>query len=357
MRKIYYLVWASLCLLLLWGAVSQAQYSVNEKIEAEDLYEGRVVCSGGTDWLRVSHGEDWTDLDHPSNFLYAMCGNRHWLCDYRTVPRCQYACADVYVSASITIPEEADYVIYAYVANWSDSAVIEGNRGCNRNDKWECAGWYIVWDDVGVLDKPSQDETLPRDHAWPIYPHDRYCGEFGLDTVSINHDRTECPGGDPRGCDFPGTRFHLKAGEHTLYLKVMDEYTLLDWLLVAKDADSVPAAEPGRLWKTGVESRVVPKPESFVLEQNYPNPFNAETTINYFLPRTSIVSLVVYNVEGQEVSVLVNSQQPRGHHSVRFDVSGLPSGMYLYKLEARCTACGGSTRTLFSEKKEMVLVK
>jgi len=108
---------------------------------------------------------------------------------------------------------------------------------------------------------------------------------------------------------------------------------------------------------TGVTDNPIDIPTAFSLEHNYPNPFNAETTIKYFLQGTSIVNLVVYNVAGQEVSILVNSEQSQGHHSVSFDAGGLPSGIYLYRLEVSGTTCGGDRRSLFSEGRKMVLAK
>lgn len=368
MRKSYFAIGLCMCLFLLWGNVVNAQYSVGEQIEAEDLWENRVFIpeegSGNPnlDMLKVSHGEDWgsQELNHPSNFLYPMCGNRHWLCDYRVIDRCYYLCCDVYVPVPITIPEAGDYVIYAYVANWADSAVIERNAGCNREDKWECSGWFVTWDDWGLLDKvwTGSDWNVPEEYYWPTYPYNKYCGRFDLDTLSVGYKRTtDCENEDPRECNLPVTVFNLTAGEHTLYLKVADDYTLIDWLMVKKDGDPAPPAEPGRLWETGVEHKVVYKPENFILKQNYPNPFNATTTIEYYLPRTSIVNLAVYNVVGQKVSVLVNSRQSRGHHLISFDASRLPSGNYLYRLEAFCTTCGGDRVRLFTEERDMMLIK
>jgi hypothetical protein len=66
-------------------------------------------------------------------------------------------------------------------------------------------------------------------------------------------------------------------------------------------------------------------PKSFALEQNYPNPFNPSTTIKYELPRTSKVTLTVYDLLGREVSVLVNERREAGVYEVKFDGSNLAS--------------------------------
>ena len=76
------------------------------------------------------------------------------------------------------------------------------------------------------------------------------------------------------------------------------------------------------------------KPQRFMLAQNYPNPFNPSTTIPYELPDRVHVLLTVFNMLGQKVASLVNTDQTAGHHEVRFDGSGLASGVYLYRLEA-----------------------
>ena len=85
----------------------------------------------------------------------------------------------------------------------------------------------------------------------------------------------------------------------------------------------------------------------FQLEQNYPNPFNPTTTIKYQIPEVSFVTIKVYDVLGNEIATLVNEQKPADSYEVEFDASGLPSGIYFYRLQA------GS----FVEAKKMVLMK
>ena len=88
-------------------------------------------------------------------------------------------------------------------------------------------------------------------------------------------------------------------------------------------------------------------PKDFALEQNYPNPFNPTTTIFYSIPKTSIITLKVYNVLAEEIAVLVNEEKLVGSYEVEFDATSLTSGIYFYQLR------GGD----FVETKKMMLLK
>ena len=76
------------------------------------------------------------------------------------------------------------------------------------------------------------------------------------------------------------------------------------------------------------------QPAEFRLDQNYPNPFNPSTRIIYSLAQKSPVTLKLFNAIGEEVATLVKGVQESGTQSVYFDGAGLPSGVYLYRLEA-----------------------
>jgi len=75
-------------------------------------------------------------------------------------------------------------------------------------------------------------------------------------------------------------------------------------------------------------------PTRFALRQNYPNPFNPSTTLSFNIPHSSFVILKVYNILGQEVRTLVNEKKDAGAHMVRFNAEGLPSGVYVYRIES-----------------------
>ncbi|GJQ33610.1 MAG: hypothetical protein HBSAPP04_24490 [Ignavibacteriaceae bacterium] len=92
---------------------------------------------------------------------------------------------------------------------------------------------------------------------------------------------------------------------------------------------------------------VDPVVSSFALGQNYPNPFNPETKVEYTLEKPGWVKLVVFDALGRECVTLVDEMKSDGNYSVTFDATGLPSGVYLYRLST-----DGFTRT-----KKMVLLR
>lgn len=75
-------------------------------------------------------------------------------------------------------------------------------------------------------------------------------------------------------------------------------------------------------------------PGEFSLGQNYPNPFNPSTTIVFSLPRTSHVTLKVFNLLGKEVATLIDKKFPAGRYETHWNASGYVNGVYFYRLEA-----------------------
>lgn len=88
-------------------------------------------------------------------------------------------------------------------------------------------------------------------------------------------------------------------------------------------------------------------PVNYELAQNYPNPFNPSTKIVVRLPNSTNMKLVVYNMLGEAVSELANSEFDAGIHEFVFDAAGLASGVYVYRIES----------TNFTETKKMVLLR
>jgi hypothetical protein len=88
-------------------------------------------------------------------------------------------------------------------------------------------------------------------------------------------------------------------------------------------------------------------PSSFTLFQNYPNPFNPSTTINFEIPKSTLVKIAIFDISGKEIEVLINEQIKPGKYSVSWNASNYSSGVYFYKI----SAAG------FIETKRMILLK
>ncbi len=99
---------------------------------------------------------------------------------------------------------------------------------------------------------------------------------------------------------------------------------------------------------TGIKNNNI-SVNSYELYQNFPNPFNPSTVIKFDIPKSNFTSLIIYDVNGRELTRLVNEKLNSGSYEFKFaaDNFGLSSGVYYYKLVA------GE----FIETKKMMLVK
>jgi hypothetical protein len=118
---------------------------------------------------------------------------------------------------------------------------------------------------------------------------------------------------------------YIIAGEYSIYLPPYDYLT--DAWLVKTGPDTAVSRAPSIQW--------VSHPKDFILHPVYPNPFNATTTISYRLPQPGKVSLVIYNVLGQQVAWLFKGGQPAGIHKIGWDASEVGSGVYFAQLKCR----------------------
>ena len=90
---------------------------------------------------------------------------------------------------------------------------------------------------------------------------------------------------------------------------------------------------------TGIEENQDLIPDEYALSQNYPNPFNPMTEISFSLPVRSDVSLIIYNLLGQEVKNLLQTSKPAGSYTITWDGTDntgqqAGTGIYLYRLFA-----------------------
>ena len=138
-----------------------------------------------------------------------------------------------------------------------------------------------------------------------------------------------------------------KGYEPTIHVTRDNAYVVFEeGLFEAKTWSQVPALEGEIELVLSLESSVEitelvesDEHEDWRVHQNYPNPFNSFTSIEYCLPRSSIVNLTVYNQLGQKIRTLVNEYQDGGYQRIQWDGKNdtgrlVGSGVYVYALEA-----------------------
>ncbi|MBA7612434.1 hypothetical protein ES703_19670 [subsurface metagenome] len=133
---------------------------------------------------------------------------------------------------------------------------------------------------------------------------------------------------------------------HAAVAELMEGLGLLTitgtWDIFATDGEYTTWAENGPFALTidGTTLDVLRQallPETFALHQNYPNPFNPATTIQFDLPMTTTILIVVYDLLGREVVRLVEDYMEPGYHQIQWDSKdqsghNVPSGIYIARL-------------------------
>ncbi len=97
---------------------------------------------------------------------------------------------------------------------------------------------------------------------------------------------------------------------------------------------------------TGITDKI-DLPKDFIIYPAYPNPFNNSTIISFKLPEKSQVKINVFNIVGEEVKILVNSEMQPGLHKIRWNADEVPSGVYFYAIETKN----------FVETRKLILLK
>jgi tetratricopeptide (TPR) repeat protein len=135
----------------------------------------------------------------------------------------------------------------------------------------------------------------------------------------------------------------IEAAKQTFdeFTRAYPEDPLVEHIKIILDNYTQPLAKlPKQMAQETLPMHNIPIPEKYALAQNSPNPFNPATEIRYQLPENCQVSLVVYNLLGQQIRTLVDKQQPAGFHSARWDGKddlgqAVASGLYLYVMNAK----------------------
>ncbi len=265
------------------------------------LYKNLLMESGSASFQKITAGEIVSDSGYSYGFAWGDYDND----------------GDLDVAVANTFDENQKNALYK-------NELSNGNKWISIT----CKGTSTNRSAIGT--KVRVKATINGNSVWQLQEVDGqsgYCGQnlmlhFGLgNTNVIDSIKVEWPAG--------GDQYFTKVTVN----------------------QSVTIIENGTLISVG--ENTIEQPQDFKLHQNFPNPFNPSTVINYELTSFSNVELKVYDILGNEVETLVNDLKQPGIHSVSFNGSSYPSGVYYYRLDVRNSEGVASS----SESKKMIMLK
>ncbi len=270
------------------------------------------------------------------------------------------AIRDMLISLSLTVEIKSDETASTDDANGRDMIVISGSVDPDQiAADWSSAAIPVVSLDSGFYDNLGMtgstegtnfgltgafDTINISNAAHPIA--NGYTGDAMVlnSTAAMNWG---LPGSGAETVASAGSQSVLFTNETGSAMEAGDAparraaFFMDDGAAAIASSDGLLLLKHTFLWGLGREGEITTNvsaendqfPESFSLDQNYPNPFNPSTMIPFTLKESGHARLGVYNVMGQELGLLINRNLSAGKHSVEFDASALPSGIYLYRLD------------------------
>jgi hypothetical protein len=239
-----------------------------------------------------------------------------------------------------TPPKEDGGVKYIELTS-SDMSETEAQIGPNTE-------YYIM-----TLEADNPDSS--RQFRFDGYAFDAEADSALVGTSQALHWAAHAWGEDflEMGMSLGTTRAYWQAKGQD-YLKVGDVIGIAGFIETPVDNWGIDMTPRGQLTLTltDISDNQAVLADKFILENNYPNPFNPETTIKYYIPKYTDVSLVIYNTLGQKVRTLVDGKSQAGQYTVKWNGrndsgQSLGSGIYFYKLKSESV----------SITKRMVLLK
>ncbi len=221
---------------------------------------------------------------------------------------------------SRTVGTAADAVaLHRVLADWGEGASdAPANEGAGTAAATDDATWIHTFFDTGLWQNPGGDFDSTASASVLVGGEDAYT--WGSTPAMVANVQA--------WLDAPEENFG--------WVLIGDEETVISTKRFDSRENPDTTARPVlRLFysvPTAVEAEEDPALPR--LAANYPNPFRQTTTISYVLRAPQPVTLVVYDALGRKVATLVAAWQSSGLHQVSFDASGLPEGVYVYRLSA-----------------------
>ncbi|MBL7073765.1 T9SS type A sorting domain-containing protein [candidate division KSB1 bacterium] len=307
---------------------------------AYDHYDTHYEEAPVYDWVEIDPaygglGTAFTMADDQSRALPLPFGFRYYGQDYDTITVCSngwIAMGSTWMYDFINWAIPAALGPYGMIAPfWDDldsSLVVGGHENVINVFYWDDDQnhrFVVEWS--RVLNRyNSAPETFEVILFDPVhYPTETGDGEILFQYHTINNVDWDN--------NFATVGIENPEGSDGIEYSYVNRYPLAAGML--RDSMAIKfTTDPPDTFFTGVKEKTSGVPLKFALYPNYPNPFNPRTVIRYDLPRSGSLRLRVFNLRGQEVARLVDGVKGPGSHWIWWDASGLPSGLYFYRLES-----------------------
>jgi photosystem II stability/assembly factor-like uncharacterized protein len=282
-------------------------------VSGSNIFAGGVDNDSGVLYRSTNNGLNWTRLSLNYQCVRALASNGNNV----------YAGTDsggVYLSTNNGLNWTQTSLNNQYVG----SLAISGNNICaGSNVVYLSTNNGLSWTNIGLNNESIFSIAMSGNNI--------FVGTFGSGVyVSTNN-----------GTNWQQHNEGLPSG----WINVLGFCIINNYIMIGTHFYGVWRRPIGEL--TGFQQIAEQIPLYYTLSQNYPNPFNPITKIQFSIPKTSNIKLVVYDILGNEIEELVNGKQNAGIYQVEWDASNYTSGVYFYKLKS------GD----FTETKKMILVK
>lgn len=162
-----------------------------------------------------------------------------------------------------------------------------------------------------------------------------FCNDNLVGSIAWTGEYTPVPvmGIDPS----PQTEGFCKAGDIPQFKLLTARNSKLE-SLVSSDEHIPGWSSLGVFHLESLTNQSVEIPSEFFLTPAYPNPFNPVTTISFGVPESEtshIMSLHIYDITGRKIETLIDGAIKPGYHTLEWHAEGLPSGVYIIRLEAQ----------------------
>ncbi len=208
-------------------------------------------------------------------------------------------------------------------------------------NSWTYLGLFFY--QISTLAVNSQDHIFAGTFFSGIYRSTDYGNSWGTINNGLNHSRITSIAINPSDHLFAGTWFggvYRSEDNGNSWNQVNSglPYATVFSLAINYEGYIFAGTLDGGVFRsvnpiTSIDNITEPIPLEFFLEQNYPNPFNPQTTIEFYSPRKEKIIIEIFNILGIKVETLYEGEATPGKHRLIFDASGLPSGIYMYRLK------------------------